>query len=82
MVKADTGVSGGHKVVLFTRDYASLSLLIAVPLISLACLMVSDPGLLISYIALLSLQYLLVRLAAEHYGRRLVTNVLALVSSR
>ena len=79
--KNDEAVLGGHKDFLFTRDYASLSALMVIPLVLLSIFFTKDMSLVVVYAAMLLIQYFVVRMVAETYGRRFVATVLAVASS-
>lgn len=76
-IKNDPSVMSNHRDYLFTRDYASLSLIFLVPMSSLGYIYSESWNTTSCYAVLLLLQYLVVRWAAARYGERLVTTVLA-----
>jgi hypothetical protein len=79
-VESEAAVTHEHKEYLFTRDYAALAALMLVGLGPLAFWHAITVERAITYVTVLTVQYLVVRFAAVHYGQRLVTTVLAIKS--
>jgi hypothetical protein len=76
-VESEPAVAHAHKEYLFTRDWAALAAMMMVVLGALASWQ-APPETTAIYASALVGQYLLVRVAAANYGRRLVTTVLAI----
>ncbi|WP_298296702.1 hypothetical protein [uncultured Litoreibacter sp.] len=72
----EVGISQVHREYLFTRDWAGLSVLLAVALTPLAFWQMTDSRAWL-LAAFLVLQYFLVRRSAKNHGERFVASVLA-----
>jgi hypothetical protein len=79
-VETEISVASAHRHFLLFRDLASLSLVLlcVVPVTSWFI----EPRITIPAAALFGVQYLLSAIAARHNGTRMVTNVLALHSTK
>lgn len=75
------GVHQAHREYLFTRDYASLALMIAPLLGIVGYMQVASIMSVVVYVGVLVAQYVLASRAARTHGRRLVTTVLAVKSA-
>jgi hypothetical protein len=73
-------VRQAHKLYLFTRDYATVSLLILI-ILGGAALIFATNAIALIYILILLTQYLIVAHTARNNGKAFVTNVLALKSA-
>lgn len=80
-VESESSVATGHRDFLFARDYAVLSALFVVFLGGLAVFRFHDLYRSCFYIALLTVQYLVVRYVAARYGIGFVKTVLAVKSA-
>ena len=76
-VESDPAVAQNHRDYLFTRDYASFTVLLLIVLGGLALYQIDGWGRTFPYIAFLVVQYLVVRHVATRFGHRFVTTVLA-----
>ena len=80
-VKDDERVLKTHQDYLFARDYAVISALFLLVFGSVGIFMFSGTVLKLSYLAILVLQYFIVRVAAKNCGVRMVGTVLAISSN-
>jgi len=76
----ETMIKSSHRYFLFARDVASIGLMFLIVLSP--TLLISSGGFYVEavYVAFLIVQYIISKMAARNYGRRLVGNVLAGVS--
>lgn len=70
-----------HRNYLFTRDYATAALLLCTTLGVAGLWTIASRRVSFLYLGLLTLQYLVVRIAAKNHGIRFVTTVLAIKAS-
>ena len=80
-VEEQPSVAGAHHAYLFTRDISGLAFLFLMAFGPIAIATSPDTRVALGYAVCLVVQYALAALAAGNYGRRFVTNVLALSSS-
>jgi hypothetical protein len=76
-IQDEPAVRQGHRDFLLTRDCAALAALFIPVLGLIGLLQIPTTGTAVVYFILLVVQFALVRLAASHYGTRMVTTVLA-----
>lgn len=79
-VEGDPGVAGTHQDFLFSRDYAAIALLCVGLLGPAAAMSFGSGWVALGYALLLLGQYMVVRIAGEVYGTRLVATVLSVQS--
>ncbi len=77
-VESEPAVMQVHRAFLFARDYACLTLMMAIVLGIAGFLQIPSTGTALSYLVVLVLQFALASQAARNHGRRFVTTVLAL----
>ena len=80
-VETEPAVEDAHRQFLFTRDYASLALIMMVVLGIAGFFAIPSQPTAVAYFALLLLQFGLVARAARTHGHCMVTNVLAAKSA-
>lgn len=80
-VEAEASVRDAHQHFLFSRDYATMMLLLAIALTPVAEFLTRAPKPVIGLLAFFAFQFVLAARAARTQGERLVCNVLALKSS-
>lgn len=80
-IDTDPAVIDAHKAYLFSRDYTSLSMLLAMVLGPVALYQMSYTRVALGYLLFLAIQFALTRRAACNHGMRFVQTVLALKSA-
>ncbi|WP_440940233.1 hypothetical protein [Immundisolibacter sp.] len=78
----EPAVSQVHRAYLFTRDFAAIALMLLVLLGPAAAFQFSDSAAVLSYGGIMSAQLALAIQSARNYGKRFVTTVLAITSSK
>lgn len=81
-ISDDPAVSQVHRAYLFTRDFAAIALLLLVSLGPVAVFQFADAAAVFTYCGIMSAQLVLAIQSARNYGKRFVTTVLAITSSK
>ena len=76
----ETSISQAHREYLFTRDWTGLVVLLGIVMIPLAFLQMEQMQ-ASTFLAIMIVQYIVVRWSARNHGRRFVASVLAYKSS-
>ena len=80
-IASEPSVAHAHRAYLFTRDYAAIALMLFVVLGFLAIVRFPDSSSILIYLGTMTIQLVIVILAARNYGERFVTTVLAITSA-